>query len=101
MHVIFMWLVLVDVCSSYLQFTTTYNSLLHHHLFERRFVSVHFRAVANLINVLTAAASTWNALPRSVRSSTSVSGCSSEVDSRQNYSRVHTSNLTEFVSASL
>jgi len=25
---------------------------------------------------------------------------SSEVDSRQNYSRVHTSNLTEFVSAS-
>ena len=26
---------------------------------------------------------------------------SSEVDSRQNYSRVHTSNLTEFVSASL
>jgi len=35
-----------------------------------------------------------NALPRSVRSFT-------EVDSRQNYSRVHTSNLTEFVSASL
>ena len=26
---------------------------------------------------------------------------SSEVDSRQNYSRVHTSNLTEFVSASV
>jgi len=53
----------------------------------------------------SAAASAWNALPRSVRSSTSVlqfrSRLKTEPGSGQNYSRVHTSNLTESVSASL
>ena len=44
-----------------------------------------------------AAASTWNALSHSVHSSTSVLQFRSRL--KQNYLRVHTSNLTEFFSA--
>jgi len=47
----------------------------------------------------SAAASTWNALPHSVRSSTSMLQFRSRLN--QNYSRVHTGSFTEFVSASL
>jgi len=57
-------------------------------------------SVNGLSSQQSAAVSTLNALPRSVRSSISVFQFSI-VDSRQNCSRVHTSNLSASLSASL
>jgi len=48
----------------------------------------------------SAAASTWNALPRSVRSSTSVLQFRSRLKTEL-FAGFYTSNLTEFVSASV